>query len=146
MMPRESLAFLRFFWITYVQFGTVCVNRNPISALQKWKIHFSWDEPKIGLRDGSFPSQYKKSLFLIFLKILIFFIFFWFSLNFLIFLKKIANFLKKIQNFNKHIYTYTYTYTYTYIPTYIHIHMHAYIYTAYIWLKRIDMILISIRT
>jgi hypothetical protein len=59
-----------------------------------------------------------------------------------------VNFLKKIQNFNKHLYTYIYiyTYTYTYIPTYIQIHIHAHIYTAHTWLKRIDMILISIRT
>jgi hypothetical protein len=24
--------------------------KSPISALQKWKLHFSWDETKIGLR------------------------------------------------------------------------------------------------
>jgi hypothetical protein len=135
MMPRKSLTFLRFL-LNYLRPIWDRVNRNPISALRKWKIHFSWDEPKIGLRDGSFPSQYKKSLFLIFLKILIFF------LIFFDFFLKITNFLKKIQNFNKHIYTYTYTY----IPTYIHIRMHAHIYTVHTWLKRIDMILISIRT
>jgi hypothetical protein len=37
------------------------MNTNPISALQKWKIHFSWDEPKIGLRDVPFHPNIKKS-------------------------------------------------------------------------------------
>jgi hypothetical protein len=31
------------------RFGS-CFIQNPISALQKWKKHFSWDEMKIGLR------------------------------------------------------------------------------------------------
>jgi hypothetical protein len=47
------------------------------------------------------------------------------------------------QNFNKHIYTYRYIPTYIYIDIYTHILTHSHIPT---WLKRIDMILLSIRT
>jgi hypothetical protein len=43
-----------------------------------------------------------------------------------------------------YIYIYIYIYTHTYLHTYIYIHAHTY--TTRTWLKRIDMILISIRT
>jgi hypothetical protein len=50
MYPRWSIIYVGCCAQLFVSHFGSCLTKNPISALQKWKTHFSWDEMKIGLR------------------------------------------------------------------------------------------------
>jgi hypothetical protein len=51
MYPRWSIIYVGFCaQLSVCRFGS-CLTKKPISALQKWKTHFSWDKTKIGLCD-----------------------------------------------------------------------------------------------